>query len=263
MHVFSILFYRLKYDFMKFKFLGLACLIFIMGACKQSSPTETQSETASFPSFQISGKGRKASCVYLTKDEHSTPIISWVEIDTASREKAFYFAKMNTGDEKFGQPVSVPIPQNTSIHEEGMPKIAVKADGTLLALFETSEPLEGSKWGLGDVRYMQSFDKGKTWTEPRSVSPEDYAAQRSSSFSGLTRLSNGQIGMAWLGTHKDPSKEGRPVKFAKTIGRDSLSSPIVLDRKACECCRIAMAGNAGGGLLCGVCREVGRCIDCW
>lgn len=128
-----------------------------------------------------------------------------------------------------------------------MPKVAVKSDGTIVAIYETSEPLEDSKWGLGDVRYLQSFDRGASWTPARSVAPKDYKAHLSGSFSGITRLSDGEVGIAWLGTTKEGS--GRPVKFAKTIGKEGLTDPVVIDEQACECCRIAMDHNGVDGLV--------------
>lgn len=225
---------------------------FLLGACKKSSKTETeqsavQTETES---YLISTKNKDASCVYLTQDENMNPIISWVEVDSTSQEKAFYCARFNSDKNQFGKAISIPIPHNTSIHEEGMPKIAVKGDGSLFALYETSEePKENERWGLGDVQYLQSFDEGKTWTKPKSVAPQDYNANRSSSFSGLSRLSDGEIGIAWLSTATDKSANGRPLKFAKTKGQKGLTPPILIDQQACECCRVALDYYGTKGLI--------------
>lgn len=229
-------------------------LLFLLGSCKKSPKAETteasvQTKTEAEPHL-LSTEGQEASSVYLTKDEKNNPLISWVEVDSVTREKAFYFARFEARKNQFGKATSIPIQQNASIHEEGMPKMAVKGDGSLFALYETSEePKENERWGLGDVRYLQSFDKGKTWTKPRSVAPKDYEADQSSSFSGLSRLRDGEIGIAWLSTSADPSDTGRPVKFAKTHGKEGLTDPVLVDPHACECCRIAMDSYGDQGLI--------------
>lgn len=229
-------------------------LPFVLGACKETHKNKTvqnaeETKTEIAP-YLLSDDSREASCVYLSEDEKMNPVVSWVEVDSKSKEKAFYFARLDADTGQFGKPMSIPIQQNASIHEEGMPKIAVKGDGSLFALYETSEPpKEGERWGLGDVRYIQSFDDGKTWTAPKSVAPNDYKAYKSSSFSGLSRLSNGEIGIAWLSTSADEAYKGRPIKFAKTEGKEGLTTPIVIDKHACECCRIAMDNYGDSGLI--------------
>lgn len=219
------------------------------GACKQAPKDHERKSlvAADAEPVVISAKHQDASCVYLTVDETLNPLMSWVEVDSTTQKKSFYFSRFDASTNVFGAPISIPIPQNTSIHEEGMPKVAVKSDGTLVAIYETSEPLEGSKWGLGDVRYLQSFDQGTHWTSAQSVAPKDYQAHLSGSFSGMTRLSDGEVGIAWLGTAQGES--GRPVKFVKTIGKEGLTDPVVIDQQACECCRIAMDQNGADGLV--------------
>lgn len=220
----------------------------LWGACKQAPKDKDEKPlvTSDSKPVLISSENQDASCVYLTQDDTLNPIISWVEVDSTTQKKAFYFSRFNSETNAFGVPIPIPIQQNASIHEEGMPKIAVKSDGTLLAIYETSEPLKNSKWGLGDVRYLQSFDDGASWTPAKSVAPKDYKAHLSGSFSGITRLSDGEIGIAWLGTSK--KGPGRPVKFAKTTG-EGLTDPVVIEKQACECCRIAMDQNGDDGLV--------------
>lgn len=232
-------------------FISLSIIaVFLLSSCKQSSSENHKKiKNKTTEPVLLSNRNRKASSVYLTQDKNNTPLISWGEIDTVKNKKHFYFSQIDTISGEFKRRQSIPIEQNASIHAEGMPKIAVKGDGSLFALYETSEPLKDSKWGLGDTRYVQSFDNGKTWTSSKSVAPKDYDNNLSSSFSGLTRLSDGKIGVAWLSTNKDKTKEGRPVKFAKTMGKDSLSDPILIDDKACECCRISLNSNKNNNLI--------------
>lgn len=192
----------------------------------------------------LSNSAMEASCVYLTSDEKNNPVISWVEIDS-SKNKFFYFANWEEANNKFSTPITIPITENTSIHEEGMPKIAIKGDGTIFAVYETSTPSPNSKWGISDILFIQSFDKGKRWTAPKSVSTIR-TAETSCSFSGISRLSDGEIGIAWLDTNKDPEKKGRPVLFAKTLGKDKISTPVVIESEACQCCRVSITSSAKG-----------------
>lgn len=193
----------------------------------------------------LSNSENKASCVYLSLDEKDNAMVSWVEIDS-SAQKNFYFARYNPQTAKFEAKKSIPIDQNASIHEEGMPKLAVKSDGSLFAMFETSTPIEGSKWGLGDIKFTQSFDGGETWTDSKSIAPEDIKEGKSASFSNLIRLVDGEIGIAWLSTadvDKGNEYKGRPVKFAKTLPNGKIGQAEIIDPHGCECCRTAVATN--------------------
>lgn len=211
-----------------------------LSACQ--NPSDHGENTDKGPTM-FSNRDRKASCVYLTEDQNHNPLTSWVEVDSTDK-KYFYFSEFDAESDELDSPVSVPIEQNTSVHEEGMPKIAVKGDGSLLAIYETSESSKVSRWGLGDVRYIQSFDNGKTWTDSKSVAPKDYDNKQSSSFANLTRLDDGEIGITWLSTQENSEK--RPLKFAKTEGKTGLTEPIEIDTQACECCRTAISSTDDG-----------------
>ncbi len=217
-------------------------LVVTLFAC--SNRNEKQIIKESLHPNLLSNSKMDASCVYLTSDEKNNPIISWVEMDS-SKNKFFYFSNWDEVNEKFSAPITIPIADNASIHEEGMPKIAIKGDGTIFAVYEVSTPSPSSKWGIGNVHYIQSFDKGKSWTAPKSVSTIR-TAETSCSFSGITRLSDGEIGIAWLDMNKDSEKKGRPVLFAKTNGKDKISTPVVIESEACQCCRVAITSTNKG-----------------
>lgn len=221
----------------------LGIVLSVLFSC-QNSTQSLQKKKKEAPVF-ISNTEHSASSVYLTEDEQQVPLMNWVEVDSSDKIH-FYFSKLDTTHHTFKAPVSIPIEQNAELHEEGMPKVAVKGDGTLFALYETSISVENSRWGLGDVRYIQSFDQGETWTKPKSVDPEQYANELSSGFANLARLPDGEIGMVWLGSDPELKDGGRPVKFTKTIGQDSLAEIQTIEHKACECCRIGMASGENG-----------------
>lgn len=191
----------------------------------------------------LSNDGKEASCVFITKDETGNPAVSWAEVDSA-KVKHFYlsFWNMKAGD--FGQKIEVPVPQNTKFHEEGMPKIAFKSDGSIIATFETSVPVEGARFGTGDIKYAISTDRGKSWTEPVSVQA-GYPDGGSIGFSNMLRLDDGEIGIAWLGTGP-ASVVGRPVMFAKSTKEGGFTKAILIDSVACQCCRIALSTDGNG-----------------
>lgn len=213
-------------------------------SCKNNgNDTKTEIQKGSLPAVLISDTVNSASCVLLTSDEKDAPVISWVEIDSLKRP-LFYMAYWEQEKDRFSDPVLVPTPSNTSVHEEGMPKLAFKEDGSIIAVFETSTPIPNARFGQGDVQFSQSNDRGKTWTTPKSVY-KNRPEKASISFSGISRLGNGEIGVAWLGT-SDPSQEGRPVMFAQTKNGDGFQDPVTIDQSACECCRVAIASDTSG-----------------
>src|SRR5690606_18828615 len=101
----------------------------------------------------LSDTQNKASCVFLTTDEKDHPAISWTETDRAGN-KHFYFSYWNMESRTFAPPRAIPIEQHASIHEEGMPKIAIRGDGTVFATYETNVPSAKSRFGLSDIRYV-------------------------------------------------------------------------------------------------------------
>ncbi|MFD2570059.1 exo-alpha-sialidase [Spirosoma soli] len=174
----------------------------------------------------------------LTTDAAGNPLLSWVE-KTGEKEAAFYFAvsKNDSNDGQgpvFGEKVRVKAPVTMSTHAEGMPKIAVKADGTILAVYEVPRPTAASRFA-GDLLYTMSIDNGKTWLEPQPVH-QDATPGKSHSFSNITRLPNGEIGVVWL-DEKLPGQEGRPVKFAQTTSGKGFGTAVLVDDNACQCCR--------------------------
>ncbi|GAB3799152.1 hypothetical protein GCM10028819_21850 [Spirosoma humi] len=168
----------------------------------------------------------------LTTDASGSPLLSWVE-KTNEKEAAFYFAVATDG-QHFGEKVRVKAPANLSAHAEGMPKVAVKADGTFIAVFEVPNPTKESRFA-GDLLYTLSTDNGKTWAAPKPVH-QHTAPGSSHSFSELTRLPNGEIGVVWL-DEKLPGHEGRPVVFAQTTTGKGFGPAVLVDNNACQCCR--------------------------
>lgn len=222
----------------------IAHIVFLT-SCKQKDTINTSKENSGIKGHVVlSDTLNEASCVYLTENEDGIPVISWVEIDSV-RTKHFYFANWNNQKNEFDPHKNIPIEQNASIHEEGMPKLIYKGDGTLMAVYEVSTPKEGSMWGIGDILYIQSFDKGESWTDPASIF-KDSIKDLSYSFGNLCRLSDGEIGASCLGTSPDSTVIGRPVLFAKTSGNEGFGKSIQVENEACQCCRTAISSDING-----------------
>lgn len=219
-------------------YIGIAFLFISLQAC------ETSKETDSNHPILLSDTAFLASSAFLAKDENNTPVISWIEKDS-SGAPSFYFAKWDMDKERFSSRKNIPIEQNASIHAEGMPKLAVKGDGTIIAIYETSTPVENSRFGLGNIRFVSSIDGGHSWSAPQSVQSENVQVI-SRSFSGIQRLDDGEVGISYLGTHLNKEIEGRPVLFAKTNQENVFEKETLIDSTACECCRTALSSNGQG-----------------
>lgn len=168
-----------------------------------------------------------------TTDHRGNPVLSWVEqIDEQSAR--FFFAVSTDGGRSFGAKIQVVAPADLSYHAEGMPKLAFKANGTILALFEVPRPAASSRFA-GDLLFTTSADGGNTWTNAKAIH-RDTTPGKSHSFGDLTRLSNGEIGIVWL-DDKLPGKPGRSVRFTQTLPDGGFTEELIVDANACQCCR--------------------------
>lgn len=193
----------------------------------------------------LSHTNNKASCVYLTNDEKNKPLISWCEGD-ASGKKLFFMSFFNENKNGFDTAIHIPVEQNAVFMEEGMPKVAVKNDGTIIAVYETNAPTKQNSWA-GFIHYIQSFDKGKTWTQPLCVH-EDTASGKTHSYAAIARLNDGEIGACWLDESLGNKEQGRAIKFAKTNGNNGFQHELLIDSFACQCCRTAISSDDKGNV---------------
>src|SRR5919199_2498158 len=206
---------------MKLLIITLAIVLFALSSHKPIAPR------------QVSDATRTGAVPRLTTDAGGNPLLTWVEKES-DQKATFYFARSADGGKTFGEKIQVNAPATLSAHAEGMPKIAVKSDGTLLAVFEVPRPVAESRFA-GDLLYVISKDEGKTWSEPKAVH-QDTTPGKSHSFSDVTRMPNGEIGIVWL-DEKLPGKEGRPVLFTQTNPSGGFGATVMVDDNACQCCR--------------------------
>lgn len=168
----------------------------------------------------------------LTTDHRNNPVLSWTEKE--GEKSYFYFSVSEDGGRTFGPKIRVRTPAVFSSHAEGMPKVAFKKDGTVLAVFEVSRPTADAP-RASDLFYVTSTDGGQTWAEAKTVH-RDVTPGKGHSFSNINRLPNGEIGIAWL-DEKAQNKEGRTVKFAQTVAGGGFGKEVLVDDNACQCCR--------------------------
>jgi len=176
-----------------------------------------------------------------TTDHRNRPVLSWVEKE--GDKNSFFFAVSNDQGKTFGDKINIGIPTNCSVHAEGMPRVAFKADGTIFATFELKKPTKEAP-RASDLMYVTSADNGQTWSAPTAIH-RDTTPGKGHSFSDVTRLPNGELGFVWL-DDKLGKFEGRSVKFAQTLAKGGFSEEVVVDSNACQCCRtVVFIDNVG------------------
>ncbi|WP_417428322.1 sialidase family protein [Halpernia sp.] len=221
------------------RFIAIISLITIFHSC--NSPKNKDEPQL------ISNENRNASSVFMTTDSKKQLVISWIETDN-NDIKSFYFARWDVKENKFSVAKKIPIPNTVSTHEEGMPKIAFKNDGTIFVSYESSVPVAGTKWGRTLLKFITSKDDGKTWSKPANVAISS-AKIASQSFSGLARIGDGEIAAVWLDSNANPNLHTRVVMFAKTNAQNTFDTPVQITTRTCECCRVAVSGNKNGQII--------------
>lgn len=192
------------------------------------------------PENAISSPANAGAIPSFTTTAKGDIILSWVEKD-AQKKVSFYYSIYNgTG---FNKPVQVPIVDSAATHAEGMPRLSVKKDGSMIVSFELKKDNPSSRFG-SDLLYVYSAD-GVSWSAPMYVQT-DRNPTKSHSFSRPVRLADGEIGIIWL--DEKLTAKGRSVKFAKTSPGKGFGEEKVIDNQACECCRIEAVTDDKGAL---------------
>ena len=191
----------------------------------------------------ISSTNHMAHSVYLTKNQAGIPVIGWTEQDTTeNKQKYFYFSVLDSASNDFKNKLLIPIAQHAALHTEGMPKIAFKETGEIVAVFEVKLESEFNPYA-GEIHYIVSKDGGKHWAAPQVVH-SSRAAHKGRAFFDMITLADGEIGISWLG--ESYADGGRPVMFAKTNTANTFVNELMVDSMACECCRTAIYADKDG-----------------
>lgn len=71
---------------------------------------------------RVSSAGKAAESVYLTHDQHDSPVVVWTERE--GNRLSLLFAVSRDAGKSFSESVSVPTSGTVATHPEGMPKVA-------------------------------------------------------------------------------------------------------------------------------------------
>jgi hypothetical protein len=182
---------------------------------------------------QLSDNQRVGTTPRFTTDGKGNPVLSWAEKD-GDKQNLFFFAVSKDGGNSFQEKISVKVPEKYSIHAEGMPKIAFKKSGEIVATFEMSKPTPEAP-RASNFYFISSRDNGKNWSEPKAIH-QDETPGKGHSFGDVTALPDGQVGFVWL-DETYIKGAGRSVKYRQTLPNGTLSNEIIIDSSACQCCR--------------------------
>lgn len=189
----------------------------------------------------LSSSGASAESVYLTRDQHDNPVVVWTE--RSGDDLRLFFAVSLDHGKSFSEKKMLPLTSDVATHSEGMPKVAYKKDGAVIAAYEKKAPTETNKYA-GAIYYRMSNDGGKTWDRERYLH-SDTLGGRSRSYFDLERLPDGEIGASWLDVKLNVETGGRSVRFAKTKS-DCFGNEVLIDSSACQCCRTDVYSDMAG-----------------
>lgn len=188
----------------------------------------------------ISSNEGTAESVYLTHDERGNPVVVWTE--RRDDDLALFFATSTDDGQTFREKIAIPLSADVATHPEGMPKVAFRRDGTIVAAYEKKAPTTENKYASA-VCYVMSNDRGMTWTRENFIH-SDTVPGKSRSYFDIERLPDGEIGASWLDVTLDAETRGRSVLFARTSPSGIFGNEVLIDSSACQCCRIDVYTDA-------------------
>ena len=182
-------------------------------------------------------------CPYLTKDNKGNIVLSWVRMNNDS-SSTFCYAVSKDG-KTLGNPVVIPNSGDIQPHGENLPKIIFKPSGEIIALWGASNPAAKNKYA-GLVSYTQSFDEGKTWTDPKPLTND--TASFDQRYYDVSLLPDGEAAIIWLDNRKTSTKEGSALYFAKTDGKNGFRNERLISQQCCPCCRTDLFVDSKGSI---------------
>lgn len=175
------------------------------------------------------------------RDQTGQSVLTWIERTDSGI--TLVCQPFGSDNQPFGTSLRIALPPATAAHGEDIPKLAFKADGTMMVVFNLPKPTPDNI-RAGELLYRLSNDGGRSWTPDRPVH-RDVRPGKSHSYADLTRLPNGEIGIVWL-DDKLPGHEGRTVRFAQTLPGGGFGPEQIVDDNACQCCRTGILTDSRG-----------------
>ena len=208
--------------------LSITLLAFYLIACNSA---QQQAPVAALLDVQVDAA--PGSCPYLTKDNKNNVVLSWIkEVDSLA--SVYCYAVSENEGKSFGKAIEIPGSTNVHPHGENLPKILFKPSGEIIAAWGAANPNPNNKYA-GLVYYCQSFDEGKTWTKPRSLTTD--TASFDQRYFDMALLPDGEAGIVWLDNRKQWSTEGSGLYYAVTNGKDGFQNEKLISGPCCQCCR--------------------------
>lgn len=141
-------------------------------------------------------------------------------------------------------------PEPVAADGDNRPKIAVAADGTLYVSWTSPR----AKPYTGDIRFARSLDGGASFATPLTVHAD--RQEITHRFDALAVDVGGRVYVAWIDKRdqeaaKAAGREYRGAAIYAAISHDrgaSFGGDLRLSAHSCECCRIAVAPRADGGV---------------
>ena len=205
----------------------LAILSFSFAACYNASkPSVVVTEA-------VQADAAPGSCPYLTRDASNQIVLSWIKQRDTAHSIYCYAISADEG-KTFGKAIEIPGSTNVHPHGENMPKIIFKPSGEIIAAWGAANPNPKKQYS-GLVYYSQSFDKGQSWTSPRSLTTD--TASFDQRYFDMALLPNGEAAIVWLDNRKPWKKDGSGLYYAVTKGNNGFQDEKLIGGPCCQCCR--------------------------
>jgi hypothetical protein len=197
------------------------------------------------PSFVLADEATAYAAPTLTAGPKNEAVLSWTEKDAQGMMR-FYVARSTDGGAHFSEKRLVHAGTGIGASRLMRPRVLVKKDGTLVAVFANrpgTTPAEGRPRD-SQIVYATSRDGGQTWAEPRPVHPDQTPMVRG--FFDATVLANGEIAVAYL---RDIAGKAHARDLRLVVSQDeAFGAEQVLEPFVCDCCNISLLVDAAGAL---------------
>ncbi len=216
--------------------------LFFLVSCEQNTHQVAEKTTKIIDSvYVLTDAGKNSEGAFLFNNGQNI-VLNWTEWDAHdSKQNVLKFAVFNRKTLKFDSIQRVPLSKGLQMHAESMAKVAIKKDGTLLAVYRKKPKTDKSRFG-GLMYYTFSKDGGKTWTKQYRL-VED-AKSTSQSFYDIALLPDDNLGLTWLDSRS--KRRGKTLYFARTDTLNLFSEQKPIAFSTCECCRTELFVDSRG-----------------
>ena len=179
----------------------------------------------------------------LTRAPQGQVLLTWTQKD-AQGIGSFCMAWSKDNGKTFAEPNVVFASAGLGGSRLMRPKIIIKNDGTLVAVFSNRKDVGGKR--AIDILYSSSKDNGTTWATPQPVDSDQTACVRG--FFDAVVLPNNEIAVAYLKDVPNSTKhEERDLRLVVSKNGAFLPEKII-DPVVCDCCNISLLVDGKGAL---------------